>query len=98
MNNKEWHSYRKIQAREGIQYCCCALSSVGHEEGVLEFRDRLCHSSSDTWLFWGTLLHKSALLLCESDRSWLQVFFIIGGSEHTPQEQWHALVSISVIS
>lgn len=21
MNNKEWHSYRKIQAREGIQVC-----------------------------------------------------------------------------
>lgn len=56
---------------------CCALSSE------LEFGDRLCHSSSDTWLFGGTLLHKSALVLCASDHSWLQVFFIIGGSEHT---------------
>lgn len=48
---------------------CCALASVGHEEGVLEFGDRLCHSSSDTWLFGGMLLHKSALLLCASDHS-----------------------------
>ena len=64
MNNKEWHSYRRDTGMYTI--LCCALSSVGHEEGVPEFGDRLCHSSSDTWLFGGTLLHKSALLLCAS--------------------------------